>query len=258
MTAGKWLKTACNLCYINCGIEVLVNDGRLEKVRGDRSSPKSQGYLCNKATRIPYYAHHRDRLTTPLRRRADGGFDEIEWDVAIAEIAERLRDIVDRYGGKSIALYGGGGQGNHAGGAYASGLLRALGSRSVFNALSQEKTGDFWVNGHMFGSQTCHTAEDVHHCDLLLVVGANPWIAHGFPNARDHLNQIRKDPARKLIVIDPRRTETAEMADLHLAVRPGADSFLLGALLATLVRSPLKNGLPLPISRSRIWSVAPR
>src|SRR5215216_296978 len=139
MTAGKWLKTACNLCYINCGIEVWVNDGRLEKVRGDRSSPKSQGYLCNKATRIPYYAHHRDRLTTPLRRRADGGFDEIEWDVAIAEIAERLRDVVDRYGGKSIALYGGGGQGNHAGGAYASGLLRALGSRSVFNALSQEK-----------------------------------------------------------------------------------------------------------------------
>jgi anaerobic selenocysteine-containing dehydrogenase len=76
MTAGKWLKTACNLCYINCGIEVLVNDGRLEKVRGDRSSPKSQGYLCNKATRIPYYAHHRDRLTTPLRRRADGGLDD--------------------------------------------------------------------------------------------------------------------------------------------------------------------------------------
>ena len=148
----------------------------------------------------------------------------------------RLRDLVDRHGGKSLALYGGGGQGNHAGGAYATGFLRALGSRHVFNALSQEKTGDFWVNGHMFGSQTCHTAEDVHHCDLLFVIGANPWIAHGFPNARDHLNQIRKDPARKMIVIDPRRSETAEMADLHLAVRPGADAFLLGAILATLVR----------------------
>ncbi len=147
-----------------------------------------------------------------------------------------LRDLVDRHGGKSLALYGGGGQGNHAGGAYATGFLRALGSRHVFNALSQEKTGDFWVNGHMFGSQTCHTAEDVHHCDLLFVIGANPWIAHGFPNARDHLNQIRKDPARKMIVIDPRRSETAEMADLHLAVRPGADAFLLGAILATLVR----------------------
>jgi anaerobic selenocysteine-containing dehydrogenase len=234
---GTWHKTACNLCYVNCGIEVLVNEGHVEKVRGDRSSPKSQGYLCNKAARIPYYAHHKDRLTTPLRRRADGGFDAIEWDVAIAEIAERVRTLVDRHGGKSMALYGGGGQGNHAGGAYANAFLRALGSRNVFNALSQEKTGDFWINGHMFGSQTCHTAEDVHHCDLLFVIGANPWIAHGFPNARDHLNQIRKDPARKLIVIDPRRSETAGMADLHLAVRPGADAFLLGALLATLVRS---------------------
>jgi anaerobic selenocysteine-containing dehydrogenase len=236
MSNAGWQKTACNICYVNCGIEVLTDGERITKVRGDRDNPKSQGYLCNKAARIPFYAHHRDRLTSPLRRRPDGGFDEIDWDTAISEIAARLRDLVERHGGKSLALYGGGGQGNHAGGAYATGLLRALGSRHVFNALSQEKTGDFWVNGHMFGSQTCHTAEDVHHCDLLFVIGANPWIAHGFPNARDHLNQIRKDPNRRLIVIDPRRTETAEMADLHLGVRPGADAFLLGAILATLVR----------------------
>ncbi len=236
MSGPEWKKTACNLCYINCGIEVLVDNERIAKVRGDRDNPKSQGYLCNKAARIPYYAHHRDRLTTPLRRRADGGFDAIDWDTAIAEIAARLRELVDRHGGNSLALYGGGGQGNHAGGAYATAMMRALGSRHVFNALSQEKTGDFWVNGHLFGSQTCHTAEDVHHCDLLFVIGANPWIAHGFPNARDQLNQIRKDPDRKMIVIDPRRTETAEMADLHLAVRPGADAFLLAAILATLVR----------------------
>jgi anaerobic selenocysteine-containing dehydrogenase len=232
----QWQKTACNICYVNCGVEVMVDQGRITKVRGDRENPKSQGYLCNKAARIPFYAHHRDRLTSPLRRRADGGFDEIDWDTAIAEISTRLRELVDRHGGKSLALYGGGGQGNHAGGAYATALLRGLGSRHVFNALSQEKTGDFWVNGHMFGSQTCHTAEDVHHCDLLFVIGANPWIAHGFPNAREHLNQIRKDPDRRMIVIDPRRTETADMADLHLAVRPGADAFLLGAILGVLMR----------------------
>ena len=236
MAGPDWRKTACNLCYVNCGLEVLVEGDRITKVRGDRDNPKSQGYLCNKAARIPFYAHHRDRLTTPLRRRADGGFDAIDWDTAIAEIAARLREVVDHHGGKSLALYGGGGQGNHAGGAYATAMLRTLGSRHVFNALSQEKTGDFWVNGHMFGSQTCHTAEDVHHCDLLFVIGANPWIAHGFPNARDHLNDIRKDPARKMIVIDPRRSETAERADLHLAVRPGADAFLLGAILARLVQ----------------------
>ncbi|MGV7214177.1 molybdopterin-dependent oxidoreductase [Bradyrhizobium sp. UFLA05-112] len=236
MPGTEWRKTACNLCYVNCGLEVRVDNDRITKVRGDREHPKSQGYLCNKAARIPFYAHHRDRLTTPLRRRADGGFDAIDWDTAIAEIAGRLRTLVEHHGGKSLALYGGGGQGNHAGGAYANALLRALGSRHVFNALAQEKTGDFWVNGHMFGSQTCHTAEDVHHCDLLFVIGANPWIAHGFPNARDHLNQIRKDPNRRMIVVDPRRSESAEMADLHLAVRPGADAFLLGAILTTLVR----------------------
>jgi anaerobic selenocysteine-containing dehydrogenase len=220
LSTAQWHKTACNLCYVNCGLEVLVEDGRLTKLRGDKTSPKSQGYLCNKAARIPFYAHHRDRLTSPLRRRADGDFETISWEAAIAEIAERIRAIHGAYGGRSFALYGGGGQGNHAGGAYANALLRALGSRQVFNALSQEKTGDFWLNGHLFGSQTCHTSEDVHHCDLLFVIGANPWVAHGFPNARDHLNQIRKDPSRRLIVVDPRRTETAGMADLHIAVRP--------------------------------------
>jgi anaerobic selenocysteine-containing dehydrogenase len=236
MSKAEWRKSACNICYVNCGVEMLIDQGRITKVRGDRENPKSQGYICNKAGRIPYYAHHKDRLTSPLRRRADGGFDAIDWDTAISEIAARLRGVADEHGGKSIAIYGGGGQGNHSGGAYSRSVLGGLGMKYRFNALSQEKTGDFWVNGHMFGSQTCHTAEDVHHCDLLFVIGANPWIAHGFPNARDHLNQIRKDPTRKLIVIDPRRTETAEMADLHLAVRPGADTLLLGAILATLLR----------------------
>ena len=180
--------------------------------------------------------HHRDRLTTPLRRRADGSHEAIDWDTAVREIAARLGAVVAAHGGKSIAAFGGGGQGNHAGGSYAFGFLRALGSRTVFNALSQEKTGDFWLNGHLFGSQMCHTAEDIHHCDLLLVLGANPRLAHGFTNARDQLNGLRKDPQRRLVVVDPRRTETAEAADLHLALRPGTDAFLLGALLAELMR----------------------
>jgi anaerobic selenocysteine-containing dehydrogenase len=233
---SDWKKTACNLCYLNCGLEVTVADGRLVKVRGDRTNPKSQGYLCNKASRVPYYANDGHRLTSPLRRRPDGGFDAISWETAIAEIAGRIGAIHAAHGGQAFALYGGGGQGNHAGAAYASALFQALGSINKFNALAQEKTGDFWVNGRLFGSQTCHTTEDIHHCDLLLAIGCNPWLAHGFVNARDQLNQIRKDPARKLIVVDPRRTETAEHADLHMAVRPGADAFFLGALLATLVR----------------------
>ncbi|MEZ0222644.1 MAG: molybdopterin-dependent oxidoreductase, partial [Tardiphaga sp.] len=240
MSNTEWRKSACNLCYVNCGVEIVIEQGRITKVRGDRDNPKSQGYICNKAPRIPYYAHHKDRLKSPLRRRTDGSFEEIDWDTAISEIAARLGTLAHTHGGSSIAIYGGGGQGNHSGGAYSRSVMAALGMKYRFNALSQEKTGDFWVNGHMFGSQTCHTAEDIHHCDLLFVIGANPWLAHGFPNARDLLNQIRKDPNRHMIVIDPRRTETAEMADLHLPVRPGADTFLLGAILATLLR---RNGI---------------
>jgi anaerobic selenocysteine-containing dehydrogenase len=111
-----------------------------------------------------------------------------------------------------------------------------LGSSNYYNALSQEKTGDFWVNGLLFGSQTAHTAEDVEHCDLLVVIGCNPWLAHGFRNARNLVNEIKKDPHRQLLVIDPRRTEVAAVADLHLQLRPGTDAFLLSAILALILR----------------------
>ena len=239
MNDVTWHKSACNLCYVNCGIEVEVEGrgqaARIKRIRGDEANPKSRGYLCNKAQGIVSYVHHKDRLTSPLRRRADGSYEAISWQIAVAEIAARLGSVIEQHGPHTLALYGGGGQGNHAGGAFATAFMRGLGSRHVFNALAQEKTGDFWVNGHLFGAQNCHSAEDIEHCDLLLVLGANPWLAHGFANARAQLNEIKKDPARKLIVIDPRRTETAEQADVHIAVRPGADAYLLAALLAMLI-----------------------
>src|ERR1700751_1782778 len=98
--AEGWHKTACNICYVNCGVEVLVDEGRITKVRGDRDNPKSQGYLCNKAARIPCYAHLRDRQTTPRGPRPDGGFDAIDWSAAIAEIGAKLRELAEPHGGK--------------------------------------------------------------------------------------------------------------------------------------------------------------
>jgi len=234
--ASGWRQTACNLCYINCGIEVITEGRRMVKIRGDKLHPDTKGYACQKAQRLDYYQNQADRLTTPLRRRSDGSFEPIGWDTAISEIAERLKRIRSTYGGNAFALYGGGGQGNVSGGPFAVSLMRAMGSSYFANALAQEKTGDFWVNGHLFGAQNCHTSEDIEHCDLLVVLGCNPYQAHGFRRARTHLNEIKKNAARRMIAIDPRRTETAENADLHLQLRPGTDAFLLSAMLSLILQ----------------------
>jgi len=232
---GGWKKTACILCECDCGLEVMLGgeEGRhLVKLRGDKAHPASRGYACEKAHRLDYYQNGRDRLSSPLRRRADGTFETIDWDTAIREVAARLAAVRDAHGGEAIFYYGGGGQGNHLPGAYAAATRRALGSRHRSSALAQEKTGEFWVAQRMMGSAT---RADFEHCDVALFLGKNPWHSHSIPRARVTLQKIAADPARTLIVVDPRRTETAELADIHLAVRPGTDAWLLIALLGILL-----------------------
>ena len=236
-----WHTTACILCSVNCGIEVQIQDGHMTKIRGDEKHPVSHGYLCQKAARLDYYQNNRDRLTQPLRRRADGSFEPVSWDTAIREIAAKLVQLRDTHGGSSLAYYGGGGQGNHLGGVYGSALRAAMNTRYLYSSLAQEKTGDFWVNGRLFGRETCHVTEDVEHAELVLFIGTNPWQAHGFPRAREVLREIARDPNRTMIVVDPRRTETADLADVHLQLRPGTDAFFLSALLGTIVQEGLEN-----------------
>lgn len=233
--------TACILCSRNCGLLVETDGTHITKVRGDDSTPSSKGYICQKAARLTHYQKHEDRLQKPLKRRPDGSFEEVSWDQALGEIAAKIKTLHKAYGGNAFAMYGGGGQGNHLGGAYNRQFLHALRSYNAYNALGQEKTGDFWVNGRMFGRQTCHTTEDVEHADYLLVIGANPFQAHGIPNARDTLKHFQKDPNRTLVVVDPRKTETARMADLHLQVKPGTDTYLMAAMLSIIVREGLHD-----------------
>src|SRR4051794_22763318 len=111
-----WEKSACILCECNCGIEVQVADRHLVKIRGDKEHPSSAGYTCEKALRLDHYQSGRHRLDTPLRRRPDGTHEPVDWDTAIAEIAERLSTVRAAHGGEKIFFYGGGGQGNHLGG----------------------------------------------------------------------------------------------------------------------------------------------
>jgi anaerobic selenocysteine-containing dehydrogenase len=238
--AGKgmtdWKQTACILCECNCGIEVELDGRRLARIRGDKAHPASQGYTCNKAFRLDHYQNGRHRLTSPLRRRPDGSFEEIDWDTAIREVVTRLASVRDTYGGESIFYYGGGGQGNHLGGAYSSALLRALGARYRSSALAQEKMGEGYVDTHIYGG---HTRGDFEHSEVAVFVGKNPWQSQSFPRSRVTLREISRDPARSLIVLDPVRTETAELADFHLRVRPGTDAWCLAALLGILVQEDL-------------------
>ncbi|MFD0686069.1 molybdopterin-dependent oxidoreductase [Actinomadura fibrosa] len=238
-STAEWRGSACILCECNCGIEIRVGaDGRaFEKIRGDRRHPASRGYTCNKALRLDAYQNGRaGRITAPLRRRPDGTFEEIGWDTAIAEVAARLREVERAHGGKTIFYYGGGGQGNHLGGAYAPATMRAFGARYRSSALAQEKTGEFWVNARMLGRPN---RADVERCEVAVFVGKNPYQSHGFPRARAVLKEIAKDPARSMVVIDPVRTETADLADFHLQVRPGTDVYLLTAMAAVLVQEKL-------------------
>ena len=157
MSTAEWKQTACILCECNCGIEVQLDDRRLARIRGDKASPASQGYTCNKALRLDHYQNGRDRLTAPLKRRADGCFEQIDWDTAIAEVAQRFAAVSETYGGETILDYGGGGQGNHLGGAYSGAFLRALGARYRSSALAQEKMGEGYVDTHLYGGHTSST-----------------------------------------------------------------------------------------------------
>ena len=236
---ADWKSTACILCECNCGLEVELGGaaGRnIVRVRGDDAHPASQGYACEKAHRIDFYQNGPHRLTKPLRRRPDGSFEEIDWDTAIREVAERFRQVRDAHGGESIFYYGGGGQGNHLPGAYGGVTRKLLGSIHRSSALAQEKTGEFWVAAKMLGG---YSRGDFEHCEVGLFIGKNPWFSHGIPRARVTLRAIARDPERCLIVIDPRRTETAELADIHLQVRPGTDAWLLAAMVGVLVQENL-------------------
>lgn len=231
-------KTVCILCSNNCGIEVALDQRKIVKVRGNKSHVASKGYTCEKARRIDHYQNAAGRLTSPLRREPDGSYVEIDWDTAITEVVSGFQQVEAEHGGRSMLYYGGGGQGNHLCGAYGAATRRALGIRNRSNALAQEKTGEAWVDGRMFGT---HLHGDFHHAEVSVFVGKNPWQSHGFDETRRVLKAIAADDARSMIVIDPRRTETAELADHHLQVRPGTDAFGVAALAGVLVQENLAD-----------------
>jgi anaerobic selenocysteine-containing dehydrogenase len=234
------LPTACVLCSHNCGLRVDVVDGRIDAVRADDTSPITKGYSCHKGYSIGRYVHHPQRVERPLRRRSDGSFEPISWDVAIAEIGARLKALRAAHGPKSLAIAGIGGQGNHLDGPYASAFIKGYGSPWIFNALAQEKTQHSLVDGWIFNAPgTVYLHADAEHSAHVLVLGTNPVISHRGMAPTRLFNAVAKDPERTFTVMDPRKTETARRADAHLAVRPGTDAQAMMAIIKIVLEEDL-------------------
>lgn len=237
---GEWKKTGCVLCAQNCGLEVLVDGNRMVRVRPDKDNPRSQGYACRKGLNVIHHHHHADRLSHPLKR-INGRFQRISWQQALGEIAEKLRSIVEAHGPRSVGYMGGGGQGCHFEAAFGVRLLRGLGSRYHYSALAQELTGNFWAWGRVTGRQYLFGVPDHERTEVLVALGWNGMQSHQMPQARRFLTRMARDPDRVLVVVDPRLSETARIADIHLPVRPGTDALLLKAMISIILEEGWEN-----------------
>ncbi len=236
----EWKKTTCVMCAVCCGLEVKVERNRIIKVRPDKDSPISEGYACRKGLNIAYHQHNADRLLYPMKK-AGGKFERISWDQAIGEIAEKLKKILQAHGPRSLASVAGGGEFNFYPTRFLAGFVQALGSRYQYSSANQEFAGRYWAHGLTFRSQMLELVPDYENTEMLMAVGWNGMMSHHIPQARRVLTTISKDPDKLLVVIDPRRSETAKIADIHLALRPGTDALLLKSMIAIILREGMHN-----------------
>ena len=232
----------CNLCEAICGIEITHEDGKILSIVGDKLDPFSRGHICPKALALKDIYEDPDRLRRPVRR-VGGGWQEIEWTEAFDEVAKRLTDIQQRYGRDAVATY----QGNptvHNLGSLLFGreLLKELKTKNNFSATSVDQLPHHFASWAMFGHPFLIPIPDIDRTHFFLIMGANPLASNGSlmtsPDIINRLNAI-KERGGKVVLIDPRRTETARVVDEHHFIRPGSDAFLLLALINVLFEESL-------------------
>ncbi|WP_409430512.1 molybdopterin-dependent oxidoreductase [Mycobacterium sp. SMC-16] len=227
----------CPFCEATCGLTLTIEDGRVTGARGDHDDAFSAGFICPKGASFGELDNDPDRLTRPLVRR-DGVLTEATWDEAYAVVADRLGAVIAAHGGASVGVYLGNPNAHTIAGAlYAPLILKALGTRQVFSASTLDQMPKHVALGLMFGSPGAFTVPDLDRTDHLVIIGANPLVSNGsVTTAADFPGKLRalKKRGGKLVVIDPARTQTAKLADRHLAPRPGTDAALLLAVVHVL------------------------
>jgi anaerobic selenocysteine-containing dehydrogenase len=236
---------ACNLCEAICGIEIEVRDGSILSIRGDREDPFSSGHICPKAVALQDIYDDPDRLRHPMRRTKDGDWERIGWDEAFDLTAEGIRKVQHNHGLDAVGVYLGNPNVHNWGSLlYGPPLMRSLGTGNLFSATSVDQLPHHVAATLMFGHKLLLPVTDIDHTQHLLVLGANPVVSNGSmmtaPGFKRRLEELKMRGGR-LVVIDPRRTETARIADQHHFIRPGTDALLLMALLQVIIDEGLEN-----------------
>jgi anaerobic selenocysteine-containing dehydrogenase len=236
---GKHLR-ACNLCEAICGLEITVEGGAITDLRGDPLDPLSHGHICPKGNALIDLHADPDRLKTPLRRDGDG-WASIAWDDAFDLVVERLKAIVAEHGDDAVAIYLGNPNVHNSGTMLSSGgFLRALRTRNRFSATSVDQLPHHRAALEMFGHPLLIPIPDVDRTGYFLIMGANPLASNGSimtaPGMRARMKNVQARGGR-VILLDPRRTETAAVADEHHFIRPGSDALFLLAVLDAIFES---------------------
>ncbi|CAM3889914.1 molybdopterin-dependent oxidoreductase [Kibdelosporangium persicum] len=237
----------CPLCEATCGLKITLDGDRVTDVRGDRDDMFSLGFICPKGAKLGDLDQDPDRLSSPLVKR-DGRFAEVSWDEAFAEVERGLAAVRQKYGNEAVALY----MGNPsihtmAGPVYNGVLAKSLGTRNIYTASTSDQMPKHVSCGYVFGDPFSIPVPDIDRTDYLLMLGANPVESNGsLCTAPDFPGRLKKLRARggTVVVVDPRRTRTADLADQHLFIRPGADAAFLFALVHTLFDENLAVEVP--------------
>ncbi len=240
----------CTLCEAHCGILVTVDDERVTRIEGDPDDVLSKGYICPKATALADLHHDPERLRRPVRKVGDG-WEEIGWDEAFALVGEKLRAIQGEHGHSAVAMYLGNPAAHSPSVLYGALLRVALLTRNFYSASSVDQFPQEFTAWRMFGSNVAMPVVDIDRTDRLVVLGANPAVSNGsvstMPDARGRIRAVR-ERGGSVVVVDPRRTETARLADTHVAIRPGGDPWLLMAMLQVMLDDGLEPPAHLRVS----------
>ncbi len=227
----------CNLCEAMCGLVIETEDEQVLSIKGDSADPLSKGYMCPKALALKDFHEDTDRLREPHMKTAEG-WKKISWRKAFELIASRVKRIQHTHGRDAVGAYLGNPNVHHHGNLLFGMLfVEALNTRNRFSATSNDQLPHMRANLEMFGHQLLFPVPDIDHTDLFILLGSNPAASNGsLMSAPDYMGRLKAIRRRggEVILIDPRRTETARAADQHLFIRPGTDALMLLGMIHTL------------------------